>query len=266
MSLVTLGLHLLKPVSELSNILQSFAPISLKEMDGVELMNRTDTKFMTSMSVLVSIIKTLPDSYRVLEVNGLRQSGYETLYYDTPDFLFYRRHHNGKKNRYKVRKRAYVESNLNFLEVKFKSNKDRTIKDRTKLESMDEFLIDTEKEFIEGETQLGLELEPKLWNSFRRITLVNQDLPERLTIDCDLSFKFGETESQMKGLVICEVKQERQNRMSPFMQEVKRRRIREESISKYCLGVALLYPSAKSNNFKSKLLKIKKIENDGIAA
>jgi hypothetical protein len=70
----------------------------------------------------------------------------------------------------------------------------------------------------------------------------------------------------MKGLVICEVKQERQNRMSPFMQEVKRRRIREESISKYCLGVALLYPSAKSNNFKSKLLKIKKIENDGIAA
>jgi hypothetical protein len=253
-------------VSELSNILQSFAPISLKEMDGVELMNRTDTKFMTSMSELISILKTLPDSYRVLEVNGLRQSSYETLYYDTPDFLFYRRHHSGKKNRYKIRKRSYVDSNLNFLEVKFKSNKDRTIKDRTKLPSIEENLIDTEKDFIEGETHLGLELVPKLWNSFKRITLVNQALPERLTIDCDLSFKHEDSESQMKGLVICEVKQEKQNRRSPFMQEVKRRMIRAESISKYCLGVALLYPTVKSNSFKSKLLKIKKIENDGIAA
>jgi len=31
-------------------------------------------------------------------------------------------------------------------------------------------------------------------------------------------------------------------------------------MSKYCLGVALLYPEMKSNNFKQKLLKIEKIK------
>ena len=31
-------------------------PISLKEMDGVKLMNRIDTKFVTSESVLVDIL------------------------------------------------------------------------------------------------------------------------------------------------------------------------------------------------------------------
>jgi hypothetical protein len=31
-------------------------------------------------------------------------------------------------------------------------------------------------------------------------------------------------------------------------------------MSKYCLGVALLYPEMKANNFKQKLLKIEKIK------
>ena len=234
-------------------------------MDGVELMNRTDTKFMISVTDLLSILQLLPDSYRVLEVNGVRQSAYETLYYDMPDFLFYRRHHSGKKNRYKIRKRLYVESNLTFLEVKFKSNKDRTIKDRTKLGLIDEPLESNQMEFIEEETHLGLTLEAKLWNSFSRITLVNQELPERLTIDCNLAFSFGEKNIPIDGLVICEVKQEKQNRHSPFMQEVKRRLIRPDSISKYSLGVTLLYPEVKSNNFKAKILKIRKIKNGTVA-
>jgi hypothetical protein len=46
------------------------------------------------------------------------------------------------------------------------------------------------------------------------------------------------------------------------MQEIKRRLIRPEGISKYCLGVALLYPGMKQNNFKRKLLKIKKLHNE----
>ncbi|MFZ4783887.1 MAG: polyphosphate polymerase domain-containing protein [Flavobacteriales bacterium] len=252
-------------MSQISDILNSFSPISLVEMEGVELMNRTDTKFMISVVDLISILQLLPSSYRVLEVNGVRQSAYETLYYDTPDFLFYRRHHNGKKNRYKIRKRKYVESNLTFLEVKFKSNKDRTIKDRTKLGLIDEPLELNQKEFIEEETHLGLDLEAKLWNAFSRITLVNQEVPERLTIDCNLSFSQGNNHMSIEDLVICEVKQEKQNRHSPFMREVKRRLIRPDSISKYCLGVTLLYPEIKSNNFKAKILKIRKIKNGMVA-
>lgn len=241
--------------------LQRFRSISLSEMDGVSLMNRTDTKFVLSIHDLAEILDALPQSYRILEVNGLRENSYETLYYDTPDLYFYLRHHNGKKNRYKIRKRKYVESNLTFLEVKFKTNKDRTIKDRTKIPNVDQQLSENEKDFIQQETSMEERFVPILWNRFRRITLVNEDIPERLTIDLGLTFEVENKAIVLEKMVIAEVKQERQNRHSPFMQEVKKRLIREESVSKYCLGVAMLFPEVKSNNFKSKIKKLNKIEN-----
>lgn len=255
----------MKPVESLSNILLQFSPISLREMDSVALMNRTDTKFVLGVDQLVSILETLTKDYRVLEIDGVRSNSYETLYYDTSDFYFYSRHHSGKKNRFKIRKRRYVESNLTFLEVKFKTSKDRTVKDRTKLTMLQEGLDDFSKDFIEDETHLGLSFEPKLWNSFNRITLVNESLPERLTIDLGLNFHFENRNIDLDNVVIAEVKQQNQNRYSPFMVEVKKRLIRPESISKYCIGAALLYPEIKSNNFKSKILKLKKISNGMVA-
>jgi hypothetical protein len=254
-------------VGNLDEILALFEPISLKEMDGVKLMNRSDTKFMFSLDTLESVLREIAPQYRVLEIAGVRQGRYETLYYDTPDFYFYRRHHSGKKNRYKVRKRSYVDSHLAFLEVKFKSNKDRTIKDRTKLadEHIHESLEAESLDFIRNNAELELSLEPKMWNSFKRITLVNRFAPERLTIDCGLSFRHGEETVSLPNLVIAEVKQERRNRNSPVMAALKKRLIRPESISKYCLGVAMLVKSQKNNGFKEKLMNIRKIEHGMVA-
>lgn len=75
-------------LSPIEQIIQQFNPISLKEMDGVELMNRTDTKFVVSLEKLLSILDEVKQTYRILEVNGVRFSHYETLYYDTEEFLF----------------------------------------------------------------------------------------------------------------------------------------------------------------------------------
>ena len=36
----------------MTTLLQGFAPISLEEMSGVKLMNRTDTKFITTVERL----------------------------------------------------------------------------------------------------------------------------------------------------------------------------------------------------------------------
>jgi hypothetical protein len=249
----------------LNQILQSFSPISLGEMDSVKLMNRTDTKFLLTLDQLKSILKEVQPDYRVLTIEDRALNSYETLYYDTHDFLFYRRHHSGKKNRYKIRKRKYVESNLTFLEVKFKTNKDRTIKDRTKLQTIEENLEQVELDFIENETHLDLSFEPKLWNSFQRITFVSLEIPERITIDLDLKFKNDQREIVWDSVVIAEVKQERQNRHSPFMIALKKRLIRQESVSKYSLGAAMLYPGLKSNSFKSKILKLRKLNNGMVA-
>jgi hypothetical protein len=251
-------IYILSPIEQ---IIQQFHPISLKEMDGVELMNRTDTKFVVSLDQLFSILEEVKNTYRILEVNNVRFSHYETLYYDTDQFLFYTRHHNGKKNRWKIRKRSYVDSDLNFLELKFKTNRGRTQKQRTGIPEIGMELNGAEEKFIGKKAGIDFHLAPQVKNNFTRLTLVEPSLPERITIDLELSFEWNNVSKELKQIVIVEVKQENRNRLSPFVQALKKRHVREESISKYCLGVAMLVPFVKKNNFKEKLIRVNKLES-----
>lgn len=249
-----------RPMTDLYPLLQRFSAISLEEMDSVRLMNRTDTKFMVSRAQLELILKTLGANYRILEVAGIRWNRYRTLYYDTPEFFCYHQHHCGKRNRFKVRKREYVESKLSFLEYKEKTNKGRTIKSRVKLDAIQDAMNEKESSFVDERIHMHKEYEPKLWNSFGRITLVDMVAGERLTIDTDISFEMGERKARIPELVIIEVKRDEKSGSSQVLQMLKHQLVRPESMSKYCLGVALLYPELKSNNFKQKLLKIEKIK------
>ena len=248
-------------MTEIENTIAEFVPISLQEMDGVELMNRTDTKFVVSLEQLLSILQEVKHTYRILEIDGVRFSRYETLYYDTDDFLFYNRHHNGKRNRWKIRKRSYLESSVSFLELKFKSKRGRTQKQRTAIPDISQALNIDEESFIGLKSGLDLNLIPQLKNGFTRITLVEPSLPERITIDLELSFEWNEIVKMLKQIVIVEVKQENRNRLSPFVQALKKRHVREISLSKYCIGVAMLVPFVKRNNFKEKLIKLNKLES-----
>jgi hypothetical protein len=247
-------------MSNLLSILQQFQPIALDEMEGVRLMNRTDTKFMIGRADLDGLLQELVSNYRILEVGGIRSNRYQTLYYDTPDFLSYTEHHNGKRMRYKIRKREYVESHLSFLECKQKMNNGRTIKSRIKLGQIEELLGESENSFIDERTGMHREYEPKLWNSFGRITLVDTKVGERVTIDTDIAYHVGEREVSLPELAIIEVKRDEQSGKSQVLEHLKHHLVRPESMSKYCLGVALLYPQMKTNNFKKKLLKIEKIK------
>src|ERR1035437_6971374 len=112
---------------DLSPILCSFDPITLAEMDSVKLLDRMDTKFIFNFNQFPEILKNLGQYYKILDVNGVKQNRYETLYFDTPDYKLYMDHHNGRTNRYKVRYRKYVDSDLVFFEVKYKNCKGRTI-------------------------------------------------------------------------------------------------------------------------------------------
>ncbi len=248
--------------NNLTQILQQFQPISLAEMDGVQLMNRTDTKFMFDENQLAHILPDLMKMYKTLEVQGIRQSRYETLYFDTAQFYHYTQHHNGKKLRFKIRKRSYVESELSFLEVKKKNNKGRTFKSRIKVLEITPSIDERGELFISEKTSNQSELEPKIWNSYNRTTLVDTVAGERVTLDTDLVFYFENKKIELKGFVIAEVKQDGENRHSRFMQHMKKRLLRPEGISKYCLGVALLYPQLKTNTFKEKILRINKIRNN----
>ena len=96
---------------------------TLKEMSGIKLMNRTDTKYVTSYQILKEILLVARHDYRIQEVNGECNIAYHTIYLDTPDRDMYVTHQNGRIVREKIRIRTYVNSDLTFLEVKNKNNK-----------------------------------------------------------------------------------------------------------------------------------------------
>lgn len=233
-------------------------------MDAVSLQKRTDTKYVFSKTELLDILPELLEYYYILDVDGIRIALYDSIYWDTPGFKFHRDHHNGKPDRFKVRMRKYVYSDLCFLEVKHKI-KGKTDKKRVLIDDFESELSTESIQFIDKYLTEHLALEIKSRNKFNRITLVSKTDRERLTIDVGLEFETLNHKVELPHLVIGEVKQARLNRNSVFMQVLKKRLIREERVSKYCIGNSLLFPAIKYNKFKSKILKIHGINNGLVA-
>ena len=243
--------------------LNSFEPITLAEMDGVSLMNRTDTKFVFDIKLLPEILSAVQPYYKSLEIKGNRFANYKTDYFDTLDFYMFTAHQNGKQNRYKIRYREYVGSDLSFLEVKFKNNKGKTLKTRIKSWVNMNKIDNDDAKFLHNATPFNMDkLKHVLTNEFSRITLVSKTDKERLTIDFSLSFAKDSKLKNLDELVIAEVKQEKVNRNSKVMQVLKEHGIRKASFSKYASGATLLNQQLKYNQFKSKMLYLNKIHKD----
>lgn len=228
-------------------------------MNAVSLMKRTDTKYLIHVKLLASILDDLQKEYQVLEVDTKRIMNYSSVYFDTPEFKFYFDHHNGKANRTKIRQRKYVDSGLTFLEIKQKNGKGETNKSRIEISDFELDLSKKSNAFILETTSKKFNLQPSLWNRFKRITLVNLKDNERVTIDLHLTYSMNDLEKTYHNLVVIEVKQHRFDRKSMFVKTLKKNSYNPYSISKYCIGIVNLYPHLKYNLFKRKLLKINKI-------
>lgn len=244
----------------LSEILQDFSPITLDEMSGIKLMNRIDTKFVTTRDRLLLLLDMARDEYRAQDLRGNRLSRYETTYFDTHDFAMYRIHQAGHAGRQKIRFRTYVSSNLQFMEVKTKNNHGRTKKKRIPVSDMN--LADEQKRlFLAAHLRYDADtLQPAIRNQFDRITLVNHAKTERLTIDTNLAFHnlvSGE-ERQMNPLVVIELKRDGLC-YSPVLEMLRQLRIQPHGFSKYCMGSALTNAQLPVNRFKEKLIEINKI-------
>jgi uncharacterized protein YlbG (UPF0298 family) len=242
-----------------------FLPIRLDEMEQVKLMNRTDTKYWFHSDRLYEILQEIKNYYYLLEIEGESKLPYTTTYYDTLKNEMFTEHHNGKLNRYKVRRRSYVTSNISFLEVKFKSNKGRTIKKRILSEFGNITFTERENEFLSKYIPFGLEdLQPSLINSFSRLTLVNKNFKERCTIDFNLQFEKADKMIALNNLVIVEIKAEGKSAISPLAYALREQRIKISGFSKYCVGRTLTDSSLKRNAFKGKIRSIEKIIQSNI--
>ena len=256
------------------DIIRTYNPIGLDEMSGIKLMNRTDTKFVTTVDRLKLLLMLAKDDYRVQEVDGKRIASYYTAYFDTPDNNMYIVHQNGHAGRQKLRIRSYMDTGLNFLEVKTKNNHGRTKKKRVDMVGFDPQHPDHGIRFLRQDEQYRsydaflskhLRYDPtvlteQLENHFNRITLVNKAKTERLTIDSNLCFHNLVTgrEADLTGLVIIELKRDGLQ-PSPILGMLRELRIKPCGFSKYCMGSALTNPSLKRNNFKERLRLVEKL-------
>ena len=98
-----------------------YSPITLDEMSGISLMNRTDTKFVAGIERVRELLFMAKNDYFVQQTGGMRILSYYSVYFDTKTFDMYVAHQNDKLNRQKIRIRSYVDSGDNFLEVKTKN-------------------------------------------------------------------------------------------------------------------------------------------------
>ncbi|NDW12740.1 VTC domain-containing protein [Bacteroides sp. 214] len=248
----------------LSHELSLLPPIHLEEMHSIRLMNRIDTKFITSSKMLPLILQLAENDYFVQDIETNRNPEYHTIYLDTPDREMYISHQNGKKDRKKVRFRTYLTSNTSYFEVKHKNNRGRTNKKRIQISHPKNIISEGGAQFVYNHSSYQLHhLVNHLENRFHRITLVNKNRTERLTIDTHVRFLNHLTGNrhQLEEIAIIELKRDG-NVPSPMFCILRDLRIAPVSISKYCIGSALTDTSLKQNRFKIKIREIERIQRN----
>lgn len=210
-----------------------------------ELLDRVDRKFTTSVDSVREFLRGLRGDYHILAAGSAGWARYETCYFDTPELHAFSEHVRGRRPRYKVRIRHHVDRERSFLEIKRKTNGGKTEKARRDRAFRDTTLTEDDRDFIREHSGLPAEvLCPAVWTNFRRATFVGVSTNERITVDVGLSFvKEGEPE-QSVSFGIIELKQPRITHSTPAMQVLRSLGVREQSLSKYCAGIAKVHEGA----------------------
>lgn len=239
--------------------------VTLQELKSVSLMNRIDTKYVTTSAVLQKILEDACEcGYRVCEIAGERLLRYSSVYYDTEDLKMFTVHRNGKKTRQKVRVRTYLIDEQTFLEVKKKNNKGRTKKKRIPVNQDSALNLAAEKEaaeFLRNKSMWELsDITPEATTDFGRFTLTDSEMTERITIDIGVSFRNlrNGRNADVADLVILELKQDGKNH-STMKDILLKHRVFPFRISKYCLAVTLTEPSVRPGRYMKKLRYIGKL-------
>ena len=248
---------------QIQTLLNTLPPITLEQMSGVKLMNRTDTKYVTTKSRLIQLLQIAKDEYYVQTIGFTNVCPYRTTYFDTDLHSMYMQHHNKHARRTKVRVRTYLADNdRTYLEVKNKTNHGRTKKKRIEIASLDAAQhTEGAEELVKHKTGFSFNsMHMVVQNEFDRITLVNKAKTERLTIDFNIRFHNIETGNKASSdqLVIFELKRDG-NVYSPICSLLRDLHVHVMGFSKCCIGMVWTDPNLKSNNFKMKVRKLAKL-------
>lgn len=253
---------------QLLPVVSTIPGINLDELAAVDFDGRIDTKYIFPANRLVEFLNRIKDHVVILELKGKYLFDYKNMYFDTEFHEYFRQHHAGYLNRVKVRARSYSEKGPFVFEIKTKSNKSLTIKERVSLDSFDNIESELTQKFLKEKLGYGFENLPnKTGIDYQRMTFANKEMTEKFTLDINLTGILGNEKHLFENLAIAEVKQPRFTYNSIFVRTLKEMQIAPHSFSKYCASVMQFQEQLKRNRFKPIITKLKKIKKqDGVIA
>jgi hypothetical protein len=229
-------------------------PIGLDELMGLaELQTRVDRKYFVPAGLFRRLIDELAGDLQVLQIDGLRSFGYESIYFDTPQLTAYRAHLQRRRQRFKARTRTYTDSGLTMFEVKLAGARGETVKERLpyptehRAELTEEALTHLGDALCQAYHQgLPAGLRPTLLTIYRRTTFVPRTGENRLTCDVGLICRGDEDEVHDTGTHVLVESKSTAVGGAPdrILRELG---VRPATVSKYCVGVAALHPELPSN-------------------
>lgn len=217
-------------------------PIELAEVDQVAaLQTRLDRTYLVPEPVADRLVAEAAGHARVLVVAGRRDLAYESVYFDTPDLAAYRAAASGRRRRFKVRTRTYLDTGTTMLEVKTRSGRGETIKARMPHDAAATELDRVGVAFVEeqlADLAPATALVPVLTTRYRRTTVVDLQVPMRMTVDTGLVCAQDGASVRLPDLAVVEVKSA--GWTTPADRWLWRHGYRPQPVSKYALGVAAL--------------------------
>ena len=235
-------------------------PIGLAEVTLLaDLQTRVDRKYLVGADVVDRLAVAVLGGAEVLTIEGRTAFTYESVYFDTPDLQAYRDAAHQRRRRYKVRTRTYVDSGQCVLEVKTRSGRGETVKERTEHDVDARSALDGAARRFAGMV-LGADapvedLVPTLTTRYRRTTVVDRVAPMRMTVDADLVCESPAGVVALDGLVVVETKSA--GRPTPADRWLWAAGHRPVSISKYCVGLAALDPALPANRWTRTLARVR---------
>lgn len=229
-------------------------------MEGRELLDRVDTKFILSTRELPTLLSRISgDDYCAVRHAGGTHFEYGNLYFDTPQRSLLRAHHRGKRPRYKVRLRHHRTRELSFFELKQKRPNGATAKHRLRVPVHTASIGTKEAELLSNHRNLhGGNLVPSMEIDFQRAMVIGINTTERISIDTAIRFAHGTKQCPLNDLAIIEVKQPRFAARSPIMIALRAQRALQLRVSKYMTGAQLLWPDIRLNLHRHRLRMLRR--------
>jgi hypothetical protein len=242
----------------MAELATQFRAISLSDLNRhAALQTRADNKYFLSWPTFVAFADVLQQTYVMLEIDGQRSFTYDTQYFDTDELTSYWSHVQGRRKRFKIRSRRYVDSGLCVFELKLKGGRGQTIKYKMSYAEAERNLVTPAATSFLQEHIYGLygntfsePLAATLRTHYQRITLTSLTSMERVTCDFNLAFAVDNCwQGQMApDHILVETKSERGRGEAD--QILWSMGVRPVAGSKYCLGLSLVQPQLRSNPFQ----------------